>query len=307
MDTVSEMGDSLNDSPAGLDRVQRWMQAVITHPDGVLTGADEKAARELIDAGQGNLESVVTRSRSLSAADRLAIYANAYYARLLECMANIFPVLRRTLGEDIFNGFAFEYLQSFPSRSYTLNHLGQHFVQYLRETRPGSEKEDDAGWVDFLISLSTLEWTIYGVFDGPGTETESMLEASDVESIDPDAWLDIRLETPPCLALLALDYPVNEFYTAVRASEEELELPFVEPAVSYVAISRRDYIVRRYELSHPQYRLLKSLHEGETVGKALEACAGVVPDDELDQLIIDVKLWFRNWTMERCFFRKILV
>lgn len=289
-----------------LNRVQRWMQEVITHPDGVLSGADGEAARDLIDVGRGNLESVVTRSRSLEASDRLAIYANAYYARLIECIGDVFPVLKRVLGEEVFDSFAFDYLQSYPSKRYTLNDLGDQFVHFLRRTRPDPDQEKDgADWADLLIDLATLEWTIYEVFDGPGIERDPILEADDVAGVDPEAWLGMRLQTVPCLQLVVVDYPVNEFYTAVRSTEDELEIPFPDPMPTHVAISRRDYIVRRYDLTHPQYELLRVLQQGGTIGQALEACATATPAEELDQLVDDVRQWFRNWTAERCFFQAI--
>ncbi len=300
------MGKPTTDPAPDLNRVQRWMQAVITHPDGVLSGADGEAARQLIDVGQGNLESVVTRSRSLEAADRLAIYANAYYARLIECIGDVFPVLKRVLGEEMFDGFAFDYLQSHPSKSYTLNILGDRFVDFLRETRPDPDGEqDDADWADLLIDLARLEWTIYDVFDGPGTEQEKTLEASDVAGVEPETWLGMRLQTVPCLQLVEAGYPVNTFYSAVRASEGELEIPFPDPSRSYVAISRRDYIVRRYDLTRPQYELLAVLQRGGTIGQALEACADATPTGELEQLVGEVQQWFRNWTAERCFFQAV--
>lgn len=299
------MKEEIQESPDSLDRVQRWMQAVITHPEGVLSGADGEAARELIDAGRGNLESVVTRSRSLEAADRLAIYANAYYARLIECVGDVFPVLKRVLGDEVFDSFAFDYLQAYPSKRYTLNYLGDSFVDFLRETRPDPEEgEDEADWADLLIDLATLEWTIYEVFDGPGIEKERMLETEDVAGVDPEAWMGLHLYTPACLQLVQLSYPVNQFYTAVRASDEELVVAYPDAVTSYVAISRRDYIVRRYDLSRPQYELLKALQAGGAIGQALEACMEVVPDEDLDQLLVDVQLWFSNWTAERCFFQE---
>jgi hypothetical protein len=55
--------------------------------------------------------------------DRLAIYGTAYYARLLECLLEEFPVLVHALGEELFDAFAVGYLQKYPSRSYTLNDL----------------------------------------------------------------------------------------------------------------------------------------------------------------------------------------
>src|SRR5258708_27436619 len=152
-----------------LNRVQQWFQAVITHAEGVEAGADSEEAKGLIRLPASELEKVVTRSRALTAAERLAIYANAYHSRLLECLGEVFPMLKRTLGEDAFNGLAFGYLQEYPSRTYALHELGRHFPLYLENTRPAPGSADEAlsdpagadgepvlekDWPDFLIELA---------------------------------------------------------------------------------------------------------------------------------------------------------
>ena len=63
-----------------------------------------------------------------SSVDRLAIYRGPITPRLLECLQAEFPVLATALGEELFNEFAFAYLQAYPSRSYTLDHLGRDFA-----------------------------------------------------------------------------------------------------------------------------------------------------------------------------------
>src|SRR6266481_4478552 len=107
-------------------------------------------------------------------------------------------MLKRTLGEEAFDGFAFCYLQEFPSRSYTLNELGRHFPHYLQETRPVKEGEElealaadspdghpshSEDWPDFLIDLAQLERAIYDVFDGPGVEGQPLLRADELLNI----------------------------------------------------------------------------------------------------------------------------
>src|SRR5581483_6380291 len=120
-----------------LNRNQRWMQTVIMHPEGVAEGVASAPARECLDIGPEQVEQVVTPSRTLTALDRLSIYGNAYYARLLECLREEFPVLVHALGEELFDAFTVGYLQKYPSRSYTLNDLATNFPRYLAETRPG--------------------------------------------------------------------------------------------------------------------------------------------------------------------------
>lgn len=282
-----------------LERVQRWMLSVITHPDGIDEGADAGEARRWIDAGRGQLESVVTRSRKLSASERLAVYGNAYYARLLDCLGEVYPVLLRTLGEDTFHGFAFGYLQSYPSKSYTLNELGRRFPGYLRETRP--QDGDGAEWADFLIDLAELEWAIYHVFDGPGLEGGEPLQLPDFGVISPDDWLSLRFSPAPCLRLLQFAWPVNDHYSAVRTSPEAMHLDFPKSRPSFLALSRRDFIVRRYPLNEAQFILLRSLSEGHTLGGSLDFLLreGFASLGELER---DLAIWFRNWAAERCFF-----
>src|SRR6266849_5644114 len=102
-----------------LAQVQRWMQAAIMHPGGVVAGVASPETRQHIDVGPDEAETVVTRSRALTALERLAIYGHAYYARLLECLREEFPVLKHAIGDELFDAFVAEYLERYPSRSYT--------------------------------------------------------------------------------------------------------------------------------------------------------------------------------------------
>ena len=81
---------------------------------------------------------------------------------------------------------------------------------------------------------------------------------------------DIRLTLAPGFRLLALRYPVSRYYTAWKAGDEP-EWP--EAGDEFVALLRRDYIVRHYELSRPQHDLLQQLAAGQTLAEALQAIA----------------------------------
>jgi hypothetical protein len=238
-----------------LDVVQRWFQAVVTHPAGAAAGAASPAAQCILQLGRldrGALERLVRRSSRLTAEERLSIYANAYYARLLECLRGGFPVLAHVLGAETFDSFAFDYLQRYPSRSYTLDHLAESFPRFLEETRPdrpppagaaapadaeaaprpayqerglpGGEAEGHPpAWPDFLIDLAILELEIARVFDGPGAEGEPLLAPADLLAAGAGAGFAAACLSPvPCLCLLRFRYPVNAFYSAARAHLSQL-------------------------------------------------------------------------------------
>jgi hypothetical protein len=275
-----------------LDQIQRWMQAVIMHPRGVSAGLDSTDARGHLDVDAAAVESVVSRSRSLDSVGRLEVYANAYYARLLECLREEFPALTAAVGVEAFDDLAFGYLQAFPSSSYTLNHLAERFPQYLAETRP----ERDAGnsqsdWADLLVDLAMLEVQFSQVFDGPGIEKTPLLTAESLQAIAPEGWPEARLIPAPCLRVVEFRFPLDAYYTALRRNESP-PLPVPEP--SWMAITRRDYVVRRHVVSRPQAVLLQAILRGQPIGKAIEQAAEFAED--LEALAGQLRKWFQTWT-----------
>src|SRR6202451_1420256 len=198
---------------ARLVQIQRWMQAVITHPAGVEAGIEGPEARAEINISPQRVDEVGHPSSRRTSIERLEVYANAYYARLLECLADEFPALLHAAGQEAFDELAFGYLQSHPSTSYTLSDLSRRFAEFLEQTRPPA---DEGLWPDFLIDLVRLERTYSEIFDGPGAERLRLLSAEQIQAIPPDEWPSARLVSVPCPGLLGLRYPVCVYATAGR-------------------------------------------------------------------------------------------
>ncbi len=265
------------------------------YPGGVAAGMETLEAQEQIDISVGDIEEVVTRSTKLDAVGRLEVYAAAYFSRLLECMRGEFPVLAQTIGEDLFDQLVVGYLNTYPSRSYTLGRLGAKFARYLEENCP----REDKAWADFMIDLARLEWTFNEVFDGPGNEQDALLTAEQLQTIAPEQWPHVSLITVPSLRLLQFSYPVSRFHGEKR-KHDDTAIP--EPCENYVAVSRREFIVRRIELTRAQFELLQQITEGQPVGAAI-AHAAEFYEGNFDQFAAELQGWFRQWTVEQFFLR----
>lgn len=274
-----------------LDDVQRWMQAVITHPAGIAAGISSAEARRHLDVSASDIDNVIAPSQALSSIQRLEVYGNAYYARLIECLAAEFPATRHLVGAEAFSGFVMEYLQQFPPTSYTLGDLGACFPQYLAGARPPRE-EDRPDWADFLVDLATLERTYSDVFDGPGEEQRPLLTAERLREFPPRQWEQLRLVTASSLRLVELRFGVHEYASAVRAGS----VPSIPPPFpTRLAINRRDYIVRRRTLEELPFEILRRLADRQTLGEAIGesiTMIGAPPFDPAAQL----EDWFRTWT-----------
>jgi len=279
--------------PTELQRIQHWMQAVIMHPEGVEAGIDAPETRDVIDVAVDDVEAVICRSTAQTSIERLHVYASAYYARLLEVLESEFPAMVHALGEELFQEFAFGYLQQSPSHSYTLSDLSAQFPEYLAQSRPERETADaEPDWADCLVDLATLERTYSEVFDGLGVEGQELLKTDDLRQIELDRWPSVRLIPAPCLKLLQLRFPVHEYATAVRRQEQP-ELP--APSPTWLVVTRRDYIVRRIAVEEPEFVALGAIVGGGSIADALEAAQTRWLGD-FDPLVREVQRWFRDWS-----------
>lgn len=279
-------------APPSLDQLQRWMQAVITHPAGVDAGAGSPAARNAIDVPAADVETIIERSRLCTSLERLAVYGNAYYARLLECLRADYPIVSHATGEEAFDTFCAGYLQEHPPASYTLGNLGRRFPEYLAAHRPARSDDGAHDWADFLIDLAALERVYTEVFDGPGDEETPPLSPDELQAVPLDRWPEARVAPCRSLRLIRLRFPAHLYFDQVRRREEP---PPPAAGETWLAVHRRDYVVRRQALSEPEFRLLEALQGGATLVESLERAFREfdVGDKEL---LPRVSGWFRGWT-----------
>ena len=198
-------------SVSDLGQLQRWMQEVITHPTGIdPDGVDE----------------TILPSPTLTPVERLAIYNRSYHARLLDCFRSVFPALRHSLGDELFEQFARAYLHAHPPASFTLARVADAFPRWLEETRP----EGEESWVAFIVELATFELAYREVYDGVTQQRAFRFR-----------------------------HPVHRYQDAVRRGETP-ELP--PPELSFVLLCLRNDRVVVHELSQLEYELSLASRRG---------------------------------------------
>ncbi|WP_437185626.1 putative DNA-binding domain-containing protein [Planctomicrobium sp. SH668] len=272
--------------------LQRWMLSVISHPGGVIAGVDSQPAQNEFAASADTLDMLIQTSEHFGSVQRLGVYANAYYARLLECLSGEFPAVSHALGEETFQAFAFEYLQRHPPQSYTLNQLGAAFPAFLKSSRPVQDRDSvTPDWSEFLIELAQLERCYSDVFDGPGEENLPKLSIEQFQGIPSEVWDSLILQTAPSLKLVGLSFPVQEYITSLRRGLEP-EFPIAVP--TWLVVNRRDYVVRRQAVSLTEWTILKRLQEQHPLGEVM-ASATSVEGLSFEQLASLIPVWFQRW------------
>lgn len=287
----------MSDRPSRLAAYQAWLQAVITDPRGAGAGVAGEPARRHLAVDPGQVETVVTASSRLSAIERLGIYNRAYRLRLLECFRVEFPCLRHALGDELFTLFVSDYLEEHPPRGYTLGRLGAHLADYLERSRPDAGAPGDARkpWADFLVDLTRLERTCLEVYDGEGSEGETLLAATDLLGLPTESFRALRLPPVRGLRILSLRSAVDEYFAAVRSGAATPPLP--PRRELHLAVYRRDYRVRLLRLEAPEADFLAALAEGETVAQALAAPRPALAEPEARRAVLR---WAEEGVLGEC-------
>lgn len=270
-------------TPIGLGRLQRWMQEVVVHPGTV----EEALASATLDREIASepVERIVRPSHSMTSSERIGVYHGMYLLRMEEALAVDYPLLRRFLGPQCFERLVLEYVERYPSRSYTLNRLGDRVPQFFL---------DRTEWPDaaFLHDLARLELAMTEVFD----EQESApLTSADLEAVAPEDWERLRLQPIAAFRLLELRHAV---IPQLLAHHRDQSPPRPRRRASWVALYRRDYSVMRLEMTRAEHGLLRTLVDGAPLGEALaEAAASQKSSRQQAQVF----RWFRTWLAEGLF------
>lgn len=249
-------------SDLALPSMQWWMQNVITDPVEDASGADER----------------ILPSAKLTATERVLIYRGMYLLRMVEALQVDYPALARFLGDERFHDLVAAYVEHYPSRSYTLNRLGDDLPRFIR----GSKLRQKT----FLYDLARLELAMSEVFD---EEESEPMPAGAIDAVPAEEAGPLRFEPIPALRLLAFDYDANGAFQAYR-DEEPIHR---RRGKSWLAVYRRDYSIYRMPLSREAHAFLTTLCGGSTVGEAIDAFAEAfdrAPSRD------EVFIWFRDWT-----------
>ncbi len=278
-------------SPApSLGEIQRAIATTLFRP---LTPDEGMQA-----AGSAVAERLIKPNDRLTAFERLQIYNQQYWWRLLGTFGEDFRGLHAVLGERKFDRLATAYLEAHGSTSWNLSNIGSKILGFLAEhpelTHPRSALALDVARVECARNLA---------FDGP---EKPALTTKQVARMPQDR---LHLGLQPYLVLLELSHPIDEFMRTLKRTS----IAAVSNAVAasqtrrrktvtvrksrgpiHLAVHRVNYSVYYKRLDPEAYRVLVALREGATLE---DACATAFADSkELpEQSAARIQEWFGSW------------
>lgn len=204
-------------------------------------------------------------------AERFAVYADMYFWRLREVLAEDYPKLAAALEPEAFTALARAYLRARPSQHPSVRHVGARLADHL-----------PPGWTR---DLARLEWARVEAFDAPDVPG---LRREDLAGIPPEAWPDLRFEPVPALDVVESRWAVH------RVWDDPAAAPAAEPVA--VRVWRQHGVVWHAAMPSAEAAALAALRAGAPfahiceAARDPEAAAGLLAGWLADGLLAAVRL-----------------
>lgn len=267
-------------SEPSLRKLQEWMSAVVRHPKTAIVAIHSQRARTRI-APRAALEGAIVKlSKAMTPPERLDIYNGGYLMRLVEAVESDYRGVSAVLGHGEFHRLIARYVTWHPSRHQNLNRFGKQLPEFLRDHLADRR-------APFLFELARLEREMTLAFDAPEFVPLSAEQLGAVGSQDLEKLV---LVPNPSLRLARFAFPVDPFLTEVVARDHVPPVP--RRKATDMVVFRNQGRVWRAELDGNEASVLRALHAGKPLGKALGRTSAS-PEQ--------VSRWFTRWASEGFF------
>ena len=253
---------------------------LISAPEGVAAGLAALPDRErVLPAG---LDGWVCGDERLSALERLDVYANMYFFRLLDCLGEDFPAVRAVLGHERFHALVADYLALHPSEHPSVRRLGRALGDFL-----ASHPALDVPW---LADLACFEWALLEAFDAADAEP---LGVERLQRMAAESWPALRLGLTPSLGIVEARAPVQDVWSAAT---EGREIPVVEQQPTTLRVWRDELRVFHRVIGAAELAALRAAERGEPFAAICESAATIVGEAQATSEVLTI---LQRWVADR--------
>jgi hypothetical protein len=218
----------------------------------------------------------------LSGFDRLGVYNQQYWFRLITIMQQEYPCAVHLLGLRRFNDWAVRYLDAHPPASPFLTFLDAEFPAFMAKRYRGKNRKQ-------VLQAVAYERAFALAVDAPAGEP--------LRAVSPAEMMSVKIALAPHATPLELDWDFAA-YRALCLQDESLEERFpLKRGKSFAIIYRdADHRMRQAAVSSPAYRVLREMRKPATLPQVFARLDGLLKKAEQSELVANLTAWFRDWT-----------
>ncbi len=204
---------------------------------------------------------------------QLAIYKNNVRAALQKCLAIVYPVCLKILGEKYFKQLARAYIADYPSKHYDLNHYGEYFSHFVSLQ---CLKRDELRHYLYLSDLVKLEWIHHQVYFASNSKGFDYGGFSKLTEQQQEKCV-FKLE--PSLKYIKSDYPILSIWKLNKKNVQTIHK--IQARAETCCVYRRDHTIKLLTIESKTYRLLAFINSGATLKEIVQ----IDYDNDLPEII----------------------
>ena len=197
----------------------------------------------------------------------LAVYRANAFGNWGKALAAAYPVARKIVGAEFFDGMAREYARAHPSTSGDLNEYGAHLPEFVAAF---AHTQD----LPYLADVARMEWLAHRAYYAADP---APFDLKGLSFMDSNLHAALRPILAPACALMASDWPLARIW-AVHQDDYLGEVDVnLAAGPDRILVHRPRWRAEVSSLSASDYRFLEAALGGATLGEALERAAAGDP------------------------------
>ena len=229
------------------------------------------------------IEQYIQKPLNDSRSERLAIYNNGYFARLLEVLEKQYEVLLKWLGEDEFSELAAEYITANPSHFYAIGDFARFVPRFLKDTKPYADKPYLTELASFIIALSdTID-----AADAP------VLIRQDIMHVPSEDWPSMRLSLHPSVQLFTHQWNSIAIWEAITSNSIP-PTPIQLNALCHGIVWRKGIQSFYVVVTQAEASVLKYLQNVHSFAEICEGLTQIIDTEEVAQYVVNLLIRWLN-------------
>lgn len=276
--------------PCSLKTTQEWFASVITYPLGDNDTISSYSPHGFLIAEEATR--YIVPSSTLKPHQRLQIYNQQYWWRLLNTLHINFPLVTRLFGRNGFNEqIGIPYLMKYPPNHWSLSAVGERLPGWISECYLEPDQ-------NLVHHAATLDWAFTASFIAPQLKT---LDLARLIQQKPESLLNTPFYLQPHIHLFTWEYDLLTFRDKFLEQDAdywiENRFPDLPKGKTYRFIlyrNAKNNLAWR-EITQGEYLLLTCFKTGSSMASACEFMETQEPA-LYNEVATNLQKWIQDWT-----------
>lgn len=269
-------------SPPALNHLQTWFGSIIAQPLAEDGGIRKLTPRRKSIKDEAKL--FVSKSPTLESHQRIEIYNQQYWWRLINTLNDFFPFLTRLFGySNLSEKILIPYLLAHRPVHWSINTIGDHLPEWIQKHYKEKDKQ-------LVHDASILDRAFHMVF------FFGLRPSADENS------LELPLFLQPHVSLYQFPYQLFGFRKEMMTQPPEYwvehDFPKLEKGSYFFRLFRNQQsVVLWKEITEAEYLMLQQFAKGSTIDQACEWLEGQ-SEAIRAEAELSLEKWFKDWTVQ---------